>query len=301
MNSTDFNQLLMFHAIVNEGNISKAAKKLGIASPSVSNGLKALEQSLGLPLFTRTTRTMELTDAGRLLYQQTHSEVFSLNLAFESVGDLSREPSGAVRITMPKFVYQYFLKPHIAEFCRRHPQVKLELSLDDGTVDILADGFDLGIRFGERVDENMIARQMLPPVQDALFASPDYLKRFGTPKTPADLSHHRLIKYRFITSKQLAPLVLTDHDEAITVEMPTALIANDPEITIDATINGLGVGRVIKPIVAQHFTSGALVPILENHWHTYSGLYIYFHQNTQKAKRVRVLIDFILEKSKNWA
>lgn len=297
MNGTTYNQLMMFHTIAQEGSITAAARKLEIAPPSVSQALKMLEEQLGLPLFTRTTRRIELTEAGQLLYERTLSSMSELNLAVESVSDLSRVPSGKVRITVPRFVYQSLLKPIYIEFCQRYPSIQLEISVSDKAIDIIRDGFDMGIRFGDRVEEGMIARQLTLPVKEALFASPGYVEQYGLPETPDDLKQHKLIQYRFISSNQVAPLNLNNQGETITVNMPTALIVNDTDVMIDAAHNGLGIGRIVTPMVEEGFKKGEIVPVLEEYWQPYSGLYVYFHKNTQKAKRVRVLIDFLLEKA----
>ncbi|WP_199459085.1 LysR family transcriptional regulator [Vibrio owensii] len=297
MNGTTYNQLMMFHTIAQEGSITAAARKLEIAPPSVSQALKMLEEQLGLPLFTRTTRRIELTEAGQLLYERTLASMSELNLAVESVSDLSRVPSGKVRITVPRFVYQSLLKPIYIEFCQRYPSIQLEISVSDKAIDIIRDGFDMGIRFGDRVEEGMIARQLTLPVKEALFASPGYVEQYGLPKTPDDLKQHKLIQYRFISSNQVAPLNLNNQGETTTVNMPTALIVNDTDVMIDAAHNGLGIGRIVTPMVEEGFKKGEIVPVLEEYWQPYSGLYVYFHKNTQKAKRVRVLIDFLLEKA----
>ncbi|BBM67197.1 LysR family transcriptional regulator [Vibrio alfacsensis] len=297
MNGSTYNQLMMFHTIAQEGNITAAARKLEIAPPSVSQALKMLEEQLGLPLFTRTTRRIELTEAGQQLYERTRSSMSDLSLAIESISDLRRVPSGKVRITLPRFVYQSLLKPIYTEFCQRYPDIQLEISVSDKAVDIIREGFDMGIRFGDKVEDGMIARQLTPPVKEALFASPSYLEQYGIPKTPKDLQQHKLIQYRFISSNQIAPLTLNQKSETVTVNMPIALIVNDTDLMVDAAINGLGIGRIVTPIVEDDFAKGLIVPVLEEFWQPYSGLYVYFHKNTQKAKRVRVLIDFLLEKA----
>ncbi|PSW08279.1 LysR family transcriptional regulator [Photobacterium rosenbergii] len=296
MNGATYNQLMMFHTIVNEGSISSAARKLEIAPPSVSQALKTLEQQMGLPLFTRTTRRIELTEAGLLLFERTQGAMSELNFAVESVKDLSEDPSGKVRITTPRFAYQYLLKPIYVEFCQRYPNIQLEISINDAAVNIISDGFDMGIRFGDRVEEGMVARQLTPPTRESLFASPEYIDKHGMPGTPDDLKQHKLIQYRFIASNQLAPLRLNNQGQDLTVDMPLGLVVNDTDVMVDAAVNGLGIGRVIEPMIADLLADKQLVPVLEPYWYPYSGLYVYFHQNTQKAKRVRVFIDYLVEK-----
>ncbi len=297
MNGTTFNQLIVFNTIVQEGSITKAAQKLEMAPPSVSNALKALEQELGLPLFTRTTRRIEVTEAGQLLHERTLDSISELSLAFESVSDLSREPTGTVRVTMPRFVYEYLIEPIYAEFCQQYPHIQLEISVSDATINILREHFDLGIRFGDKVEEGMAARPLTASMKQALFASPAYVERHGQPTCPNDLKHHKLIQYRFISSNQIAPLLLNKQGEKLSVEMPIAMIVNDTNLMVDAALKGLGIGRLVEPMVQSHIANKQLVPILEDYWYPYSGLYVYFHKNTQKAKRVRVFIDFLIEKT----
>lgn len=299
MNGTIYNQLIMFHAIVREGSITKAAKQLQVATPSVSNALKALESELGLPLFTRTTRSIELTEAGKMLHLSTSTSMSELSLAVESISDLTGKPSGKVRISIPRFVYLYLVKPIYAEFCRQYPDIELEISVSDATIDILKEGIDLGIRFGEKVEQGMVARALTKPMKEALFASPDYIDKHGLPVKTEDLASHKAIQYRFVASHQLAPLHLRKGQDDIHVNMPSALIVNDTGLMIDAALKGLGIGRIVQPIVEDYFASGELVPILQDHWFQYAGLYLYFHKNSQRARRVRVLIDFLLQHARS--
>lgn len=297
MNGSTYNQLSIFLTIVNEGSIRAAARKLEVAPPSVSQALKQLEQQIGLPLLTRTTRQMELTEAGRTLYDQASPAVDNLKHALEAVHDLSEVPSGKVRLTVPRFVSQLFLQPIYAEFCERFPNVELEISVSDATVNLIGEGFDLGIRFGDRIEEGMVSRPLAPPSLDAVFASPEYLSRYGKPKSISDLKQHKLICYRFIASNQLAPLVLREKGQDVQVDMPQAMIVNDTDLMVDAARNGVGIGRMIAPVVKDDFERGDLVPILKSHWIQVPGLHLYFAQRSQQAKRVRVLIDFLCEKA----
>ncbi len=178
----------------------------------------------------------------------------------------------------------------------RYPDIELEISVSDSTIDLIKEGIDIGIRFGDLIEEGMVAKPLTPPAPDALFASPEYIKEFGEPKTPEQLENHKLIQYRFGASNQLAPLILNKDGNSIRVEMRSAVIVNDTDLCVDAALAGLGIGRIISNLVNDHLESGSLMPILRPYWNEISGLYIYFSQNSQKAKRVRVLIDFLLEK-----
>lgn len=295
MSAHHFHQLAIFQVIVAQGSIHKAATALGMSGPSVSKALKVLEMALGIPLFIRTTRRLELTAAGRQLYDQSHKPMADLQNALESASDHAHTPQGTVRLTVPRFVYQLFLKPIFAEFCRLYPEILLEISVSDRAVDLIKEGFDLGIRFGHQVAQDMVARPLSPMIKDALFASPAYIERYGQPRTLEELAAHKLIQYRFVASNSLAPLeVMGAQGQKIRVEMPSALIVNDTDALIDAGLAGLGIGRILAPIITPYLETGQLVAILPDHWPEVSGLSLYFPQQSQKARRVRVLVDYLM-------
>lgn len=298
MKGATFHQLTIFQMIVTAGSIRAAARQLEMTPPSVSQSLRQLETALNLPLFTRTTRRIELTEAGQLLYEQTAGLITELDYALENVRDLSEHPSGKVSITLPRFVFDFFFRTIYAEFCETYPDIQLEISVNDQSVDIIKSGMDLGIRFGDRVTPEMVARQITPPMPEALFASDTYIQKYGLPQDIADLKNHRLIQYRFMASNQIAPLILKQDHQDIRVDMPTALIVNDTDAMLDAAIHGLGIGRLVAPMIAHPLAKGLVHPILQESWYPYPGLYVYFVQNSQKARRVRVLIDFLVAKGK---
>ncbi|TNG95238.1 LysR family transcriptional regulator [Pasteurellaceae bacterium USgator11] len=296
MHNAIYGQLTVFHAIAAQGSISGAARQLEIGAPAVSKSLKQLEQHIGLPLFNRTTRKLELTEAGILLLERSGEAVKSLQYAVESVHDLGQTPTGRVRITVPRIAYLLVLKPHFAEFCRCYPQVELEISMYDGTVDIIKEGFDLGIRFGHAIEENRVARKLLPPFRGGLYVSKTYADQFGVPQSLAELPQHKLIGFRFMTANSLFPLSLNDNGHEISIDMPTPLIVNSLEVVLDAVRQGLGIGRVFEPILALEVDAADFIPVLEPHWKHYPPLSLYYPQHSQKAKRIRVLIDFLAEK-----
>lgn len=297
MKGATYNQLSIFSTIVKEGSIRGAARQLEIAAPSVSQSLKLLEAHIGMPLFNRSTRRIELTQAGELLFERIGDHLINLDLALDSLQDLNKAPSGRVRVTLPKFAYDLLLRPIYAEFCDRYPDIELEISIDDKVVNILDEGFDIGIRFGHRVDEGMVARALTSSMKEALFCSAKYIKQYGVINSLDDVSDHRFIQYRFIGSNQIAPLTLNDEGQQRTVKGPTALIVNDTDAMLDGAKKGIGIGRIVMPMVQADIEQGTLVPVLQQYWDEYPGLFVYFMQNTQKALRVRVLIDFLIEKT----
>lgn len=298
MNNVIYNQIRIFQSIAREGSITAAARKLEITPPSVSKALKLLEQHIGHPLFVRTTRRIELTDAGEQLLQQTSRAVQSLESAVESIKELNQEPSGLVRITLSRFAYLLILKPFMAEFCQSYPGIQLEISVYDGTVNMIDERFDLGIRFGDILEESVVARQLMKPFREGLYASAAYLAAHGTPELPTDLHQHQLIGYRFITNNRILPLMLEDKGEQLTVEMSGQLISNDIDVMADGIRSGLGIGRMFEPVYELQPDKEQFIPVMMPYWKTYPPVYLYYLKSTGKAKRVKALIDFLMTKTK---
>lgn len=297
MNSAIYGQLNVFHTIAAQGSISAAARQLGIGAPAVSKSLKQLEDHIGLLLFNRTTRQMELTEAGAMLLAETQNIVESLEHAVESVQDLGNVPFGHVRMTVARFAYVCYIQPYMAEFHERYPEIELEISVFDGEVDLLGDGYHLGIRFGDHLEEEMVARQLAAPFKEGLYVSQAYINRYGVPQTPDELAHHRLIGYRFISAKSILPLILHHNKDSLTVDMPHSITTNDIEVIADGVRQGLGIGRLFEPVHARLPDKAQFIPVLQDYWRTYPGVYLYYLQHSQKAQRIRVLINFLLEKS----
>ncbi len=295
MDNALYGQLTVFQAIAAEGSIAGAARRLALGSPAVSKSLKALEETMGVPLFYRTTRRLEITEAGQMLLNRSGDALQALRFAVESVQDLGQTPSGTVRITVARFAYLTILQPLLGRFCRTYPEIDLEISLYDGTVDILEQGFDMGIRFGDRLEEGMVARRLREPFREGLYVSQHYVNCHGMPQDPADLSRHKLIGYRFITANRILPLILERDGEELTIDMPSRLVTNDIEVICDGIRQGFGVGRLFEPIHASLPDRDAFLPVLEPYWRTYPPVYLYFPQNSQRAKRIRALIDFLVE------
>lgn len=296
MNSILYNQLTIFHAIAEEGSISAAARRLGIAAPSVSKSLKLLEESLGARLFFRTTRRISLTEEGKRLRENTVQAVQTLENAVAEVRGAGGSLSGSVRITLSRFAFYLVLQPLYAEFCHRYPEIELEISIFDGIVDIVKQGFDMGIRFHDRVDEGMVARRLLPSFKNGLYVSRNYADLYGIPQTPTDLNQHKLIGYRFISSNRMLPLILNDRGKEIAIEMPLAMVSNDIEVMADAVRQGIGIGRIFEPHCYLLPDAADFIPVLPDYWQDYPSVSLYYLQNSRKSARVQAVADFLVEK-----
>ncbi|KWS85721.1 LysR family transcriptional regulator [Pseudomonas syringae] len=297
MDSVVFGQVTVFHAIAAEGSITGAARRLGVGLPAVSKSLKLLETKMGVPLFNRTTRRLEITEAGELLLTSTADAMQSLSYAIESVQDLGHTPSGTVRITAARFAYQCILKSALERLRNAYPHINLEISIYDGTIDILDHGFDLGIRFGDRLEEGMVARRLMEPFREGLYVSGAYIRRHGLPCDISELFRHQLIGYRFMTSNRMLPLILNKNGQEVTVDMPASIITNDIEVTADCIRRGMGIGRLFEPVHTLLPDRDSFIPVLQDYWRLYPAVYLYFPKNSQRAKRIRAVVDFLVKGS----
>lgn len=240
MNSTEYGQLLIFQTIAREGSISACARALEISVPAVSKSLQQLEKRLGVLLFQRSTRKIQLTETGVQLLTQTSEAVETLAAAFEKAKNIAQTPIGTVRITVSQVAFSLIIQPVYAEFCQCYPHILLDISINNATVNLIDERFDLGIRFGNRVEDGMVACKLTGEIREGLFISPQYTQRHGTPKTVAELAQHQLIGYRFITANRFHPMMLMVDGQLQLIKMPLSLIINDSEMAIDAIRQGLG-------------------------------------------------------------
>lgn len=245
-----------------------------------------------MPLFSRTTRKISLTEAGKALLIKTQSLMSELDLALDDLIQSQGAPSGLVRITLSRFAYQLLIRTRLKEFHQAYPEIELELSINDGTVNLVDEGFDLGIRFGDTINDGMVAKAIYPPSRMGLYASADYVKSHPLPTCPEELSTHRLITYRFTTSNRLSPLTLYKENKPVRVAIPNVMICNDTDVVYDAILAGIGIGRIFEALHQQKNTKDELIPVLQQYWKPFPALYLYYRQNSQRAKRVQAVINF---------
>ena len=282
----------VFLTVAKHGTLHVAANELGIRPSAISQQLKALEQRLGVSLFTRTTRSIRLTDAGEHLLARVEPAMTELLESLEEIQAFAEEPSGLLRITVPEVALQMTLQPFLLEFRKAYPKITLELSIDDGFVDIVAEGFHAGVRSAHQLHDDMIAVRLTPPLRDAFFASPDYIATHGRPETPGDLIKHDCIVYRYIASKRLGQWSFKQGEKEINVRVRGSLIVNDTALLIDAARAGLGIASFYRVAVEGYVASGELEFLLEEQCTEYPGFFLYFPKNLQKLRRLRALIDF---------
>jgi DNA-binding transcriptional LysR family regulator len=285
--------LEVFLAIADAGSLRAAAARLGVQPPAVSSQLKAFETQIGVSLFARTTRSVQLTDAGRALLRRAGPAVGELREALEEARGVGHARKGAIRVTLPYRAYQLAIAPKLAKFQQAYPEIELELSFNEGFTDIVAERFHAGIRLGDCLQADMIAVRLTPPMKGAYFAAPAYLARHGRPTQPRDLLRHNCIRYRRISSGSIAEWEFAGPEGVYSVEVSGNLIFNSFRSIVQAAVAGLGIGWSLRPGVAEELASGRLVSLLDRHVVERPGFFLYFPKENARLEILRLFIEFM--------
>jgi DNA-binding transcriptional LysR family regulator len=289
--------MTVFARVVEEQSFSGAARKLGMSKSAISKHVTKLEDSLGIRLLNRTTRRLSLTDAGSTFYQHCARVVEEIETAEHALTDLRGTPRGILRISAPLTFGQQFLPNVIADFMQLYPGLKVDIHLADHMVDLVAEGFDMAIRITRLRDSSMIARK-LADFHGQLVASPDYLKKHGTPKHPADLSDHNVIAYTNTPNPNIWDFDGPDGHTSVRVN--PVLWCNNGEFTATAARRGLGIAGEPEFIIANAMHSGELVPILTDYsTRLGGGIYAVYPERRHLPTKVRLFIDFLVERFDN--
>jgi len=284
--------LPVFRMVAKTGGFTAAAGRLGISVSAVSQSIRQLELRMGIRLFDRTSRSVRLTERGRLLLDAVEAPMGLLAGAIETIRQADGEPSGHLRITLSRLAAEICVLPRLADFVRRYPAIRLELSTDDRLTDIVSNGFDAGIRFRGALELDMISVPLGPPLRRSMLASPDYLARAGEPRSLEDLSRHAVIRYRFPGSGRLEPLSFRRGDEAIHLDPPAALILDDNSHFAVASRAGLGLAQRFRATEEAAITSGVLVSVLDAYEPEPQKFHIYFPSRDLQPAKLRAFVDW---------
>ena len=285
----------VFLAIVREGSLRAAARALGVGAPAVSHQLKALERRIGVDLLVRTTRSVELTDAGRTLLAGAAPALQELQGALESTRAAGRSTSGTLRLTLPNSAYRIIIAPLLAAFQARHGDVRLDFSMNESLVDIVKEGFHAGIRLGDRLSAGMVALRLTGPLTPCLFAAPSYLEAFGRPAHPVDLLNHNCVRYKYITANRLHDWQFVEDGQTKTVDAPTHLIIDDMETLRLAVRDGQGIGWSLKAVLEEDLRAGTVETVLDAYMPDLPPYYLYYPEQNRHVELLRLFIDFLIE------
>lgn len=279
-----------FTRVVAGGSYAEAARRLGLTRSAVSKAVMELEQLLGARLLDRTTRRVTPTEAGRAYYERCVSILAEVEETELQISRLHDEPRGVLKINAPMSFGILYLGEAVAEFMRRHPELRIELVLNDRFIDPLEEGVDITVRIGALTDSSLIARR-LAPARRALVASPDYIERNGAPRSLDDIANHRCLAYGHMASTHRWQFL--EGSAMVTVQYPAALCSNNGEVLRASALAGIGIANLPTFMVGPDIAAGRLTQLLPDHPPTELGMYALYAPNRYLAAKTRVFIDFL--------
>jgi DNA-binding transcriptional LysR family regulator len=287
----DFNDLLWFLAVAEERSFTKAAAKLGITQSTLSHTIKRLETRMGIRLLTRTTRSVAPTEAGERLRQSLAPRVAEIEAEIAALMEFRDKPAGNIRITLSDHALNSVVWPKLRPVLSGYPDIKLELSIDNGLRNIVEDGFDAGIRIGESVEKDMIAVRIGPDWRLVAVASAGYFATHPVPEHPQDLIGHNCINMRQATAGGLYAWEFTNDGQDLRVRVDGQLTFNTSYAMVDAVLNGYGIAYLPENLVDQHIASRDLILVLDDWSPKFAGYYIYYPSSRQNLPAFKVIVD----------
>nr|WP_321981238.1 LysR family transcriptional regulator [uncultured Cohaesibacter sp.] len=292
---SDLGDLNQFRCIAEAGGFRKAAKELDINPSALSHAMRGLEERTGVRLFNRTNRSVTLTPAGEDLLKEIQTGFSAIASGLEALNRYRDRPAGHLRLNVPTDAARLVLAPILSDYCRTYPDVRLEMVIEDRMVDIVKDGFDAGIRYGDAVPQDMIAIPLGPELNWIMVASPDYLEAFGSPEKPSDLKEHRCIGMR-MGNGALYHWELERDEEAILLNIDWHLITNETNVIVQLAQTGAGVAYVLEARVKEQLASGQLVQVLPEWSSMGPAFFLYYPSRRQLPEALRALIDIAKQK-----
>lgn len=292
----EIHELSIFLVIVQYRSFRKAADHLELTASALSHSMRALEARLGVRLLNRTSRSVAPTAAGKALAEKISAGLDLINSGLDELNGHHRGAAGSVRINVLRDAASLLLKPVLPVFLQRFPNIELEIAVDDHFVDVTAEGFDAGLRYGGTIPEDMIAVPLTPPLKWVAVASPEYLHRHGRPELPKDLHSHDCIRIR--TGRgQIYKWEFERGDERSEIDVPGALISGESDLALSAAIGGAGLSYCLEQLARPHLAAGRLEVVLSD-WASFGPpLSIYYSSRRQLPFGVDALIQVIRELS----
>lgn len=281
-------------AVSTHRSFRRAADELGMSPSAMSHAIAALEQRMGVRLFNRTTRSVSLSEAGEQFLARVRPALHEISAAMEAVNQFRDTPSGTLRINATEGAVQMIMTSVVVEFLKRYPDMRLDIVTDTALVDIVADGFDAGIRLADSVPLDMIAVPCSPPLQFAVVGSPDYFARHGKPRSPADLAGHNCIRTRF-ASGALYRWEFEKRGLQQIIDVNGPLTLDSHQLIVDAALQGIGLASTSEHSIAGHLAAGRLIPVLQDWLPPYPGLCLYYPANRHVPAGLRAFIDLVRE------
>jgi len=285
-------------AVADAGSFVGGARRLGITASAMSQMIKRLEEQVGTQLFHRTTRSVSPTDQGERLLVRLKRAFEEFEAATQELAERRDSPVGTVRMLMPRVAYGDLVEPVLARFHAAFPDITLDLDLNDAFTDIVGGGYDLGLRLGEYVNPETVAFAVGPTLRQIAVASPSYIKSYGVPHHPRELTHHRCINWRQDTHEAPYAWEFGKGTEQISVTVDGPLVFNDRYAAARAAAAGLGIALWVEHRLAEWIARGELVPLLEDWSEPYPGFFLYYYRDRHMSAATKAVVKFFREEAR---
>jgi DNA-binding transcriptional LysR family regulator len=297
MRRENVSDLLAFLAVARERSFTKAAAKLGVSQSALSQTIRGLETRLGLRLLARTTRSVSPSAAGERLLASVGSRFEEIEAELDAVTELREKPAGTIRITAGEHAAYTVLSPALLKFLPSYPDIKVEISVDYGFIDIVAQRYDAGVRTGEQVAKDMIAVRIGPDMRMAVVGAPSYFEKRPTPKKPQDLTEHNCINLRLPTYGGLYAWEFEKGKRELKVRVDGQLVFNTITQRLDAALAGLGLAYMPEDVAQAPIVQGRLTRVLEDWCAPFPGYHLYYPSRRQSSAAFNVLVDALRYRS----
>lgn len=289
MTVESYDQLAIFAVVAQERSFTRAAARLGMSQPALSRAMRQLEERLGVRLLARTTRSVAPTQAGEHLLQVIAPRFDEINSELALLSKFRDRPAGKLRITAGEHAAIAVLQPVLARLLPDHPDLSIEIIVDYGLTDIVAEGFDAGVRLGEQVAKDMIAMRIGPDMRMAVIGSPAYFSHYPKPVIPADLMAHNCITLRMPTHGGLFMWEFEKNGQALNVRIEGQLVFNNTAMRLESVLQGLGLAYMPEDVVRPYIEQGRLIRVLEDWCEPYSGYHLYYPSRRQSSPAFTLL------------
>ena len=291
MQRGNLDDLLAFLVVGRERSFTKAAAQLGMSQSSLSHTIRELEARLGVRLLTRTTRSVAPTEAGERLLQTIGPRFEEIDAEVSAVRELREKPAGTIRITATEYAADSILLPKLASLLPKYPDIKVEITVDYGLSNIVADGYDAGVRSGEQVAKDMIAVRIGPEMRMAVVGAPAYFAARGKPKLPQDLTEHNCINLRLPTYGGIYAWEFEKRGRAMKVRVDGQLVFNTGLLRMNAVLAGLGLAYIPDDLVKREIADGRLIRVLADWCAPFAGYHLYYPSRRQPTPAFAVLVE----------
>lgn len=289
----DLNALSIFTLVAQEKSFRATADRMGVTRSAVSQSIRRLEETMGIALVQRTTRSVSLTEAGERLYRDVAPALQDMSAAVDATRDLRGVPRGQLRLAVSSIAESFLSGPLLASFIEANPEVQLDITVTDAEFDIVAEGYDAGVRLGEVIAQDMIAVTVSGDQRQLAAASPAYLERFGLPSHPRELSRRRCIGWRPAPGSAPYRWEFAEDGAEFSVAVEPEITTNDMALMTRLAVAGAGITFGMEESFLPSIRRGELVPLLEEFCPRFSGFYLYYPSRRNAAPKLRALIDHL--------